>query len=83
MKITVAPDGMLTYRYTCGPDCSFSLHLLCEVGAPYQRAALAETARQGLKVEYARDLPAAPWVADFAVSKRADPLRDTCRMRTV
>lgn len=68
MKITRGKGGILNYRYTAGGCMKFHFHLLCEVGAPYQAAARHLIAANKWKVE-TRELPAAPWCADFVISE--------------
>ncbi len=66
-RLGVLPDGMLVYSYeTEGGEMAFKFHLLSEVGAPYQKWFEEEIKRRGWTVE-SRDLPKAPWRADFVV----------------
>ena len=66
MKVTKDRTGLVTYRYAAGGCMPFELHLLCEVGAPYQAAARRSIAAKKWRVE-TRELSARPWVADFVI----------------
>jgi len=64
-EVTTADIKHLRYRYDVGTDMSFDYTLLCEVGLPYQNAAvrarnLLAKDREIIQV----DLPCAPWYAD-------------------
>lgn len=63
----------LRYRYTAGSCMDFNLHLLCEVGEPYQPAARAQVAEilaenPGWEVQTV-ELDRKPWLVDALVKK--------------
>lgn len=68
-KLTITKSGMLRYSYKLDAqgDCGFEFNSLCEVGAPYQRWFADEIQHRKLTVEFDRELPEAPYSADFVV----------------
>jgi len=76
MRVTVRKIGgvrALRYRYTAGECMDFDMNLLCEVGVPYQPAAIAQVKDilrdrdPGCEVQQV-ELPERPWYVDAIVS---------------
>lgn len=75
MVTTVKIQGhrVLRYRYRAGGCMDFDLHLLSEVGAPYQREAerQARSIADSLNCDIVQvELDALPWYVDALVNRR-------------
>lgn len=74
MKVTttkICGVTALRYRYKAGGCMDFDLHLLCEVGQPYQQAAKAQVTeilarRPGWSLKTV-ELDCRPWLIDALV----------------